>query len=238
MRLHLADYRHIVVLTGAGVSVASGLRPYRGPGGVWQEHDVERCGHVDALSTHPESVWQLFGALRTQLRDARPNAAHAALARLQGAVSRTQSFLLVTQNIDGLHQRAGSRYVGELHGSITRTRCSRESCKHPVALDDEPHAGAAPRCPSCGSPLRPDIVLFGEPVDAATLWRARRALREVELFLAIGTSGLVSPAADFVRSAHYAGARTVYVNVDPQAMAAHFSDAAIGKAEDVLPDLF
>src|SRR5690349_8806542 len=141
MRLHLADYQHIVVLTGAGVSVASGLRLYRGPGGVWEEHKVAQYGHVDVLRAHPESVWQLFGDLREQLPKVAPNAAHQALARAQAAVSRTQSFLLVTQNVDGLHQRAGSQHVAELHGNISRTRCSNAACRHPVFVDSNIYSG-------------------------------------------------------------------------------------------------
>jgi NAD-dependent deacetylase len=239
MKLQLSNYKSIVVLTGAGISVASGLRPYRGPDGVWEEYKVAEYGHVDALNADPDKVWQLFGPLRDALVKAKPNAGHLALAAAQRQVARHQSFLLVTQNVDGLHQRAGSEGVAELHGNISRTRCSSPSCDYPVALDRASYAGAAaPRCPRCSSPLRPDIVLFGEAVDAAASWRAKRALRDCDLFIAIGTSGMVSPASNFVRSARYAGARTVYVNIDPEPGTEGFDELVIGRAEEELPRLF
>ena len=238
MRIDARSYRNIVVLTGAGVSVASGLPTYRGQGGIWEEHEVARYGHARALSEHPEQTWRLFGAMRIPVARAQPNAAHRALAQFEAGLRAEQSFLLITQNVDGLHQRAGSQRVVELHGNIMKTRCVNEACGLPRFEDSATHVEAMPRCPVCGSALRPDIVLFGEPLPAAASWQAKRALRDCDLFLAVGTSGLVSPAADFVRSAEYAGARTIYVNLEPMVPPnPKFRDVVLGRAEEMLPEL-
>ena len=194
----------MVVLTGAGVSVASGLRPYRGPGGLWTEQP-ELAARMTAGAA-PDDLWRLFGPLRGELARAEPNAAHRALAALEARVPLT----VITQNIDGLHQRAGSQSVVELHGALGRSRCV--ACDR-VTEDLVPHV-TAPRC-ECGG-----------------------ALRDCDLFLAIGTSGTVSPASNFVRSAAYEGAHTVYVNLtpmDPPNPA--FRQTVLGRAEDVLPAL-
>ena len=238
MRIDARDYRNIVVLTGAGVSVASGLPTYRGQGGIWEEHEVAQYGHARALYEHPERTWRLFGAMRAPVALAQPNAAHRALAQFEAGLRAEQNFLLVTQNVDGLHQRAGSQRVVELHGNVTKTRCLDEACGLPPFEDLATHAEAVPRCPVCGSILRPDIVLFDELLPAAVSWRAKRALRDCDLFIAVGTSGLVSPAADFVRSATYAGARTIYVNLEPMVPPnPAFREAVLGRAEELLPKL-
>jgi len=237
MHRPFSGYRNIVVLTGAGVSVASGLRPFRGPDGVWTEFNVEEYGHVDALSTQPDKMWQLLGPLRAMSSAARPNAAHRALADFEAALKPDQRFLLVTQNVDGLHQRARSKNVAELHGNIHRTICSA-GCGLPMFDDTRSYFESVPRCPHCGAVLRPDIVLFGEPVAVNASWKAKKALRDCDLFLAIGTSGLVSPASNFVRAAQYAGAHTVYVNLEPLALPNHeFAQTILGRAEDLLPRL-
>jgi NAD-dependent deacetylase len=237
-RIDFAQYRNIVVLTGAGISAGSGLRTYRGPNGVWEEHKVEEYGHARTLEQHPERTWQLFGAMRAPLRDAQPNAAHLALARAEAALRVDQQFVIVTQNVDRLHKRAGSRRVVELHGSIDITRCSNNACDFEPFGDPAAHEDQVPRCPRCSSALRPDIVLFGEPIPPLASWQAKRALRDCDLFIAIGTSGLVTPAADFVRSADYAGARTVLVNLEPQLREnPAFRETYFGRAEELLPVL-
>ncbi|MFO1408260.1 MAG: NAD-dependent deacylase [Steroidobacteraceae bacterium] len=238
MTLDLRKYRRIVVLTGAGVSVASGLPTYRGEGGVWEKHNVEAFGHASSLERHPERTWQLFGPMRGAIARAEPNAAHLALAHVEARLGSHQDFLLVTQNVDGLHQRAGSRRVVELHGSLARTRCADAECTFTPYEDREEHVDAVPRCPVCQGILRPDVVLFGEALPAMASWQSKRALRDCDLFIAVGTSGTVSPAADFVRSAHYAGARTIYVNLEPLAPPnPAFQETVLGRAEDTLPTL-
>ncbi|MEQ9073560.1 MAG: Sir2 family NAD-dependent protein deacetylase [Sandaracinaceae bacterium] len=225
--LDLRSARKVVVLTGAGVSVASGLRPYRGPGGLWTEQP-ELAARMTAGAA-PDDLWRLFGPLRGELARAEPNAAHRALAALEARVPLT----VITQNIDGLHQRAGSQSVVELHGALGRSRCV--ACDR-VTEDLVPHV-TAPRC-ECGGALRPDVVLFEEPLPVDAEYAAKRALRDCDLFLAIGTSGTVSPASNFVRSAAYEGAHTVYVNLtpmDPPNPA--FRQTVLGRAEDVLPAL-
>lgn len=237
--LGLDRYRHIVVLTGAGVSVASGLRPYRGPGGLWEESGVADLATPEALAERPDAVWKLFGAVRTAARAAAPNAAHTALAGAEHRITAAGGeFTLITQNIDGLHQRAGSRNVIELHGSAFRTRCCADGCDLPPFADDDPHAISAPRCPRCGALLRPDVVLFDEAIPGGAEWQAKRALRDCDLFLAAGTSGTVSPASNFVRAAEYARARTVLVNLEPmKPRHPAYDEELLGRAEELLPIL-
>lgn len=238
MRIDLSKYRRIVVLTGAGVSAASGIRTYRGPDGLWIEHDVQEYGHVDRLKDRPEQIWKLFGSLRTQMPTAVPNLAHRMLAALEKRLNPDQQFLLITQNIDGLHQRAGNHNVVELHGSVHETRCANSECTLDPFHDTHSHAEAVPRCPNCGGILRPGVVLFGERIPAMPTWRAKRALRDCDLFLSIGTSGVVEPAASFVRSAKYAGARTIYLNLEPMKIRnPAFDEEYLGKSEDLLPRL-
>lgn len=238
MPLDWTRYARIVILTGAGISAASGLRTYRGPDGVWEEYEVEKFGHVDALTERPQETWKLFGGMRKPVLAVQPNAAHRALARWDASLAAHQELLVVTQNVDGLHQRAGSRNVVELHGNIMFTRCSNAACSLPRYRDEATHRDQVPACPMCGSVLRPDVVLFGEEIPVHAGWTAKRALRDCDLFIAVGTSGLVTPAANFVRSAEYAGARTILVNLEPMARPnPAFQEQVLGPAETVLPAL-
>ena len=233
-----SKYSRIVVLTGAGISAGSGLRTYRGPDGVWEEHEVEKYGHADALAQRPEETWRLFGGMRQPVLDAKPNAAHFALAAWEADLHEGQEFLIVTQNVDGLHQRAGSKSVVELHGNIMYTKCSSATCSLARSRDEASHLDALPTCHLCGSVLRPDVVLFGEEIPALPSWSVKRALRDCDLFIAIGTSGLVTPAANYVRGAEYAGARTILVNLEPMAQPnPAFKEQYLGPAETVLPEL-
>ncbi len=237
--IDVSNYKQIVILTGAGVSAASGLHTYRGAGGIWEKYDVEQYGHVDRLEDHPEQIWELFGPLRKEIKTARPNAAHEVLAQLEKSLSPEQKFTLITQNIDGLHQQAGSRNVIEFHGNIHRTKCANPDCVQTPYIDQDPHQNEAPRCPQCNNSLRPDIVLFGEQIPAKRDWLAKHALRDCDLFIAIGTSGSVYPASSFVRSADYAGARTVCINLEPTSPPnPYFKEEYLGKAEERLPALF
>lgn len=238
MHERLASATRIVVLTGAGVSVPSGLRPYRGPGGLWTEDpELAEQATLSAFERDPLAAWRVVGSRRSMVRDAEPNAAHLALARFEAALPETARFHLITQNVDGLHQRAGSREVIELHGALRRTRCSSATCDL-EPYDDDTEPADVPPCPRCGAALRPDVVLFEEPIPAEPDWLSKRALRDCEFFLAVGTSGTVSPASNFVRGAKYAGAYALYVNLEPmEDGAGAFDEAIIGPAETVLPDL-
>ncbi len=237
--LKLKQYKNIVVLTGAGISVASGLPTYRGIGGLWEDGDTARLSTVDIIESDPQAAWRFWGSLRTKADCAQPNRAHETLANCQKYLEPGQSLTVITQNIDGLHQRAGSNDVIELHGSLFVTRCSSAPCSLKPYADKEPHEGALPRCSICHGLLRPDIVFFGEPIPAKADWLAKRALRACDLFLAVGTSGTVSPACDFVRSAQYVGARTILANLEPMVSPnSVFDQEVLGPAEEVLPILF
>lgn len=233
--LDVTQYNKIVVLTGAGISVASGLPSYRGPAGVWDDPTKLEYALVETWRADPLGVWRQFAQMRAAVRDARPNAAHAALAefgkRHEGGLH------IVTQNVDGLHTTAGSVDVIELHGNLRRTRCSNDDCT--VRFEDQTTTIAElPRCDSCGDILRPDIVLFGEVLPWEAERATKHALRDCDLFIAIGTSGTVTPAANFVRSANYEGARTVLVNLEPMDPPnPYFDDEILGRAEEILPEL-
>ena len=222
-----------MVLSGAGISVASGIRPFRGPGGWWTD---DPQAQIDALSpdlvNQPERIWQVYGPMREHIHQAQPNAAHLFLAKMQresGCDVR-----IVTQNIDGLHQKAGSTGVVELHGSMLRSRCS--SCNLP-AFDDP--QGAARPCPSCGELLRPDIVLFGERIPEQAEIQSFGAVMRCDYFLAIGTSGNVKPANGLVQRADSYGAITMLVNLEPLSPPnPAFHSQILGKAEEILPQMF
>ncbi len=236
--IHTAEYREIVFLTGAGISVASGLRPFRGPDGLWEEdEDAVKVVTAEMLAANPQAVWRLLGSMRQPVRQAEPNAAHRAITQVaERAAAGGRKVTVITQNVDGLHQRAGTTNVIELHGSLFRTRCT--GCDRAPFTDHEAHGQSVPRCESCGAPLRPDVVLFNELIPGGEDHQAKRALRNCDLFIAVGTSGTVSPASGFARSAEYVGARTILVNLQPmQPRNPYFHEQHLGKAEELLPAL-
>lgn len=236
--IQLRDYQQMVVLTGAGVSAASGLQTYRGPGGVWAQQELESYGHVEALQTHPAELWQLYGGLRQAIQAAQPNAAHRLLAELEARCQAPQQFVVITQNVDGFHQASGSQAVIELHGNLHYSRCSNPECNSLPFADHKNHQ-VLPQCELCQALVRPNIVLFGESLEVEKEWQVRNLLRSCDLFLAVGTSGTVWPAANYVRSAKYAGARTVCVNLERNQPAnPYFDEEVIGDAGTVLRALF
>jgi NAD-dependent deacetylase len=185
--IHEARPRSTVVLTGAGVSADSGIPTFRGEGGLWRNYRAEDLATPEAFARDPLLVWQWYEWRRSIVRNAQPNAAHLAIARLPKC-------LVVTQNVDGLHQRAGSTDIIELHGNLFRTRCVREEIRRDAL---EPFEDLPPHC-ECGALLRPDVVWFGELLPAGAFERAARTVREADLLLVIGTSGVVFPAAGLV----------------------------------------
>lgn len=237
--LDLSPYKRIVFLTGAGISVASGLRPYRGPGGLWETEDEEVIlATREGLDVRPADAWKMFARLRKMAGSAEPNPAHLAIAKLQARLGPDRSLTVITQNVDGLHQRAGTQNVVELHGSIFRTRCNNDRCMSSPFEDREPPADELPLCPSCGDLLRPDVVLFDEYIPVNAERSSKHALNECDLFIAVGTSGTVAPASSFVRSAAYAGARTYVINLEPMAIPnPAFEKQILGRAEELLPIL-
>ena len=206
----LRDAGRVVVLTGAGVSQESGLRTFRDPQtGLWARHKPEDLASPEAFRRDPKLVWDWYAWRREAIKGVRPNRGHYALVELE---SRIPDFTLVTQNVDGLHRMAGSRHLLELHGNISRVRCSE--CGHFVGewSDDSEEV---PRCPICGGLLRPDVVWFGEALPRLALEQALEAARSCELFMSVGTSGMVQPAASLAYAAHNRGAALVEVNPDP-----------------------
>lgn len=221
-----------VVLTGAGVSVASGVPSFRGGDGLWARYDPAVYASIDGLRADPARVWCFFRELRSILDAAQPNPAHIALAGLerQGAVAQ-----VVTQNIDGLHQRAGSRRVVELHGSDRCLHCLECGRRHPRSGVEEPTEATVPRCPDCRGVLKPDVVLFGEDLPVAAFRHAEHAMRHADLLLVVGTSAEVYPAARLPGLARSNGARIWEIN--PTVELSHADGRVRGRAEDVLPEL-
>ncbi len=235
--LEFQKYRQIVVLTGAGVSAASGLPTFRGPSGGLAQELLPVSDGRRVRELLPQ-MWRVYGRLRAGSLAARPNDAHFALANWQKAWQDHAQITLVTQNVDGLHTRAGSPDVIEIHGSLLRSRCLNPSCPNATGFEDEVVPDHVPTCSLCGDALRPDITLFNEALPLEALHRVKRALRFCDLFLAVGTSGTVAPASEFVRSAFDAGARTIFVNLTPLEIASpYFSETILGPAAEILPAL-
>ena len=234
--IDLGHYRRIVVMTGAGISVASGLPTYRGAGGLWDKVDVRSHATAAAIQADPARVWTFFAEVRAQIAVAHPNVGHLAIAQAERRLRDDQRLTVLTQNVDGLHTLAGSTRVVELHGSLRRSRCTRCDFSRPEDLALSPPL--CPPCPSCSAHMRPAVVLFDEPLSVDAEWESKKALRDCDLFLAVGTSGTVSPASNFVRAAEYAGARTVYVNLErmtPTNPACR--EVVLGRADEMLPQL-
>jgi NAD-dependent deacetylase len=216
----------IFVLTGAGVSQESGLDTFRGQGGLWRRVRIEDVATPEAFRRDPRRVFDFYDLRRRELAKAAPNAAHLALAELEGAGA---PMALVTQNVDDLHERAGSRQVIHMHGELNRALC--QNCQGSIEwLSD---LGPDDKCPKCGGPLRPDVVWFGEA--PCHLPEIERALGRCTLFVAIGTSGVVHPAAGLVRLAKAAGAATMELNLEPSANKGAFDQAIYGPASKVVP---
>ncbi len=223
-----------MVLTGAGISKASGLQTFRGNGGIWGDPETAKLSSAETLLSEPELYWKLWGKLKDSATQATPNAGHFALAQWEAGLKPEQKYLLVTQNVDNLHQRAGSKKVAELHGSLYRTRCTNSKCASTPFDDIQSHAATAPCCQDCGSVLRPDIVLFDEPLPIDAEYQTKKALRDCDLFIAVGTSGNVSPASRFVEWAKYAQAKTVLVNQDISDAPKSFDVIISGLSEEIL----
>jgi NAD-dependent deacetylase len=210
----IAQSRRLTVLTGAGMSAASGVPTFRGTGGLWKTFRAEDLATPQAFTRDPAMVWEWYDWRRQQIASCAPNAGHRVLARW--STERT-GMQLVTQNVDGLHERAGTRRVLRLHGSIWHVRCLR-SCTHgaPIEVLDVPLTPLPPRC-GCGALLRPDVVWFGEPLDQRVWSAAERAASGADVLLAIGTSSQVYPAAALIPLARAAGAFVVEINPEPSA---------------------
>ncbi len=228
----------VFVLTGAGISAESGLPTFRAEDGLWAGFRVEDVCTPDAWRRDPAGVWAFYSARREAGQKAKPNPAHIALAELEAQLESRQGdrYFLCTQNVDDLHERAGSRNLIHMHGELAKSRCERE-CGRPPVADTTVYASLdeVGRC-SCGGRLRPHIVFFGEiPLEMP---RIEREISQSTLMLVIGTSGSVYPAANFVHWARQAGARTVYIGPERPLNASAFTHVVEGKAGQVLPGLF
>jgi NAD-dependent deacetylase len=224
----------VFILTGAGISAESGLPTFRADDGLWCGHRVEDVCTPEALQRDPASVWAFYSERRAQGQKVQPNPAHMALAELEAKIPGR--FFLCTQNVDDLHERAGSRNLVHMHGELAKARCERE-CGRPPVEDRAVYASLeqVPHC-SCGGRLRPHIVFFGEiPLEMP---RIEQEIARATLMVVVGTSGAVYPAANFVHWARHAGARTVYIGPEPPLNAGAFTHIVEGKAGQVLPGLF
>ncbi|MEM9478489.1 MAG: NAD-dependent deacylase [Verrucomicrobiota bacterium] len=219
----------VVVLTGAGISADSGLATFRDAGGLWEGHRPEEVATPEAFAADPEMVHRFYNARRLQLQEAEPNDAHRALVDFEKAVPE---FLLVTQNVDDLHERAGSRKLLHMHGELKRIKCS--FCDN--QRWEEREISMETVCEKCGQSggMRPAVVWFGEmPLHMDEIFRA---LDSCTLFVSIGTSGNVYPAAGFVDAANLAGARTVELNLEPSTTASAFRECIHGRAVEIVPE--
>ena len=234
--LPLDDRSWLLVLTGAGVSAESGVPTFRGIGGLWREHPVERVASPDGFDADPSLVWEFYSERRDKARAVEPNAGHTALAKAEARLG--ERFLLVTQNVDGLHRRAGSRRLVELHGNLFTSRCSK--CARTPFPDEAVYpTGSVPSCDACGARLRPHIVWFGEMLEERNLAAIDAFVEQANggqlLFLAAGTSGAVYPAAGLVDVARRAGAKSYLVNADAADNAQRFDHVYRGKSGELLP---
>ncbi|MDZ7588799.1 MAG: NAD-dependent deacylase [Parasphingorhabdus sp.] len=222
--------RNIVILTGAGVSAESGVPTFRGPDGLWEGHRVEDVATPQAFARDPDLVLKFYDARRAALQHVEPNAAHLALAALDAAWDG--ELLLVTQNVDDLHERAGSRRLLHMHGELNSAWC--RACD--ARLPSPPTLIDRPPCPACSAPatLRPDIVWFGEMPYG--MERIEFALARCDLFVSIGTSGAVYPAAGFVQTARYSGAQTLELNLEPSEGSTHFHESRLGPASQLVTE--
>jgi NAD-dependent deacetylase len=227
--MEFAAIQNIVILTGAGVSAESGVATFRGPDGLWEGHRVEDVATPEAFARDPALVHAFYDARREKLATVMPNTAHDALARLDA--HWTGNLLLVTQNVDDLHERAGSKRLIHMHGELTKGWC--------LACDDRfewaGRMGEGASCPNCRivGQVRPDIVWFGEMPYA--MERIDEALQRCDLFVSIGTSGAVYPAAGYVQTARYCGAKTLEINLEPSLGSYFFDESRTGHAGELVP---
>lgn len=242
-RISLRPTSKLLVLTGAGISAESGVPTFRGNGGLWEGRSVEDVASPEGFAKDPALVWRFYSERRAQLETANANAAHHALVEVEKKLG--DRFLLVTQNVDGLHVAAGSQRVLEIHGDLRKTRCS--ICARPPFADRSLYLKTPlPTCDECAregrkSLLRVHVVWFGEQLDPGQMERIGRFIHEAGpdlVFLAVGTSGAVSPAAGLVDAARHVGGETWLVNVDPADNGDRFHRVVKGRAGEVLQMLF
>lgn len=231
LRDALMKAKRVAVLTGAGISAESGVPTFRGADGLWRNHDVMQLATPEAFSRDPKLVWEFYNWRRRLISGLTFNPAHKALAELE---SKVPHFTLISQNVDGLHGKAGSRNLLEIHGNLWKVRCLQ--C-HRVHVDESPDMGPLPRCEKCGGLLRPHVVWFGESLDSNLLQQAVQAARTAEVMLVIGTSAVVQPAASLALEAKDAGALVAEINLERTPHSDRLDFSLLGKAGEIVPRL-
>ena len=224
------EYRHIVFFTGAGMSAESGVPTYRGRGGIWNEYRWEEYACQDAFDRDSRKVLEFHELRRKTVLECQPHAGHFAIAELEKTHPKVT---VVTQNIDGMHQRAGSKNITELHGSLWRLRCPMHGITEDIGEKYKSY-----KCEHCDNWLRPDITWFGDMLDEFVINQAVIAFRECDLFVGIGTSGVVYPAAGFPRIAKEYGAKCVEINPEQTEMSSMYDISIQSTAGEALPHLF
>ncbi|PQJ34930.1 NAD-dependent protein deacylase [Salinibacter sp. 10B] len=231
----LAAAEHVAVLTGAGISAESGIPTFRDPDGLWEKFDPQELANVEAFLDNPELVQGWYQHRRQLVEEAEPNAGHRALADLEAHV---EEISIITQNVDDLHNRAGSRTVIELHGNITHNYCM--DCERPAeaeTVDAAIQNGTPARCPECDGLIRPDVVWFGEMLPPNAIEQADAATTQADVFLSVGTSAVVYPAAQFPMEARANGAYVAEINPDTTGITDEINESIRGPAGDILPAL-
>ena len=221
----------VAVLTGAGISAESGVPTFRGADGLWRKYQVTELATPEAFAKDPELVWEFYNWRRDLIGGVDCNPAHNALVELE---KRIPHFTLITQNIDGLHLKAGSRNLIEIHGNIWKVRCT--GCGE-IKLDLSPDMGLSPKCGECGGALRPHVVWFGEALDQDLLQQAVAASRNCDVMLVIGTSAVVQPAASLAFEAKAAGATVAEINLERTSQSDYMDFTLTGKAGQIIPKL-
>ncbi len=229
--MKLTKESRVVVLTGAGISAESGLKTFRDNNGLWENHRVEEVATPEAFENNPEMVWRFYKQRYFQLSEVTPNDGHLALKRLEKFLGN--NFTLITQNVDGLHNEAGNKRVNDMHGSLKSCFCI--SCAEKFQMSNVDLTPTIPICTSCGGYLRPDIVWFGEmPYHLENLYKY---VENADIFLVVGTSGNVYPAAQFIAVARQAGAYTIGINLEKPLNSHYMHEFHQGRSGKVLPRL-
>jgi len=230
----IKNAKKITILTGAGISKASGIPTFRGKNGLWSKYSPSELATYQAFTKNPKLVWQWYNYRKKIIKAAKPNAAHYAISELEQIFK--DNFTLITQNIDSLHRQAGNKNILELHGNIFETKClicDKIYFDDTIYEDDE----LPPKCKFCGGKVRPNVVWFGENLDRDILDQAMAASAQCDVFLCVGTSGVVQPAASLPKIASDIRAFVVEINVEYSGVSIYADEVIIGKAEEILPKI-
>lgn len=227
----IREAKTVSVLTGAGVSAESGIPTFRGAGGIWEKYDFNKLATPQGFKEDPELAWEWYQLRQREMKKAQPNRAHEVIAEME---RHFPTFAVITQNIDGMHKRAGNANIIELHGNIWRMRCTRDGTRFDLddAVEEIP-----PLC-QCGAILRPDVVWFGEPLPQDQLERAMNIASESDVMFVVGTSAVVYPAAALPLLTKDSGGVLVEINLEPTDLSSHADASVFGPAGEVLPDIW